>query len=140
MALGATDIGGSSRRRLEGRLEAGSGALGGPLGGPLGGLDGSCGGATQVTPQAGLPSDTLDTTPDGFATSDPVKPGRRELAFSYQLPYDSATLDLLELHLADQTPPWGRPQRWKQVHARYVEALGHEAATIGPPDSKPEYR
>ena len=49
-------------------------------------------------------------------------------------------LDLLELHLADQTPPWGQPQRWKQVHARYVEALGHEAATIGPPDSKPEYQ
>lgn len=51
-------------------------------------------GATSVTPQTGLPSDTLDSTPDGFATTDPVKPGRRELAFSYQLPYDSATLDL----------------------------------------------
>jgi hypothetical protein len=51
-------------------------------------------GATNVTPQAGLTSDSLDSTPDGFATTDPVKPGRRELAFSYQLPYDSSTLDL----------------------------------------------
>jgi hypothetical protein len=32
--------------------------------------------------------------PDGFATTDPVRPGRREVAFSYQLPYDAASLDL----------------------------------------------
>jgi len=51
-------------------------------------------GATQITPQIGLPTDTLETTPDGFATTDPVRPGRREFAFSYQLPYDSSSLDL----------------------------------------------
>jgi hypothetical protein len=51
-------------------------------------------GATQVTPQAGLAPDALESTPDGFATSDPVRPGRREIAFSYQLPYESSSLDL----------------------------------------------
>ncbi|MCC7367631.1 MAG: hypothetical protein IT306_04375 [Chloroflexi bacterium] len=51
-------------------------------------------GATQISPQAGLPQDSLEQTPDGFATTDPVKPGRREIAFGYELPYQSATLDL----------------------------------------------
>ena len=51
-------------------------------------------GATNVATQAGLPPDTLEALPDGFATTDPVRPGRRELAFSYQLPFDAATLDV----------------------------------------------
>jgi hypothetical protein len=51
-------------------------------------------GATQVTPQAGLPADTLESIPDGFATTDPVRPGRREIAFSYLLPYDASNVDL----------------------------------------------
>lgn len=51
-------------------------------------------GATEVTPQAGLPADTLESIPDGFASTDPVRPGRREIAFSYQLPYDTSNLDL----------------------------------------------
>jgi hypothetical protein len=51
-------------------------------------------GAIQVTPQTGLAPDGLESTPDGFATTDPVRPGRREIAYSYQLPYDSSTLDL----------------------------------------------
>jgi hypothetical protein len=51
-------------------------------------------GAIDVAPQAGLPADTLETTPDGFATTDPVRPGRREIAFSYDLPYTSSSLDL----------------------------------------------
>lgn len=49
-------------------------------------------------------------------------------------------LDLLGLHLDGREPSWTQPERWKQVHARYVDALGPEAATIGPPDSKPEYQ
>lgn len=51
-------------------------------------------GAIQISPQAGLPSDTLESTAEGFATTDPVRPGRREIAFSYQLPYDSSSLEL----------------------------------------------
>lgn len=51
-------------------------------------------GAIDVTPQAGLPADSLEATPDGFAATDPVRPGRREIAFSYQLPYTSSSLDL----------------------------------------------
>jgi hypothetical protein len=51
-------------------------------------------GAMDVTPQAGLPSDTLESMPDGFASTDPVRPGRREIAYSYDLPYTSSTLDL----------------------------------------------
>ena len=52
-------------------------------------------GAIDVAPQAGLPADTLESTADGFASTDPVRPGRREIAFSYTLPYTSATLDLV---------------------------------------------
>jgi len=51
-------------------------------------------GAIDVNPQAGLPVDALEMTPDGFAATDPVRPGRREIAFSYDLPYSSSTLDL----------------------------------------------
>ena len=51
-------------------------------------------GAIQITPQAGLPGDSLEGMPDGFASTDPVRPGRREIAFSYQLPYDTSSLDL----------------------------------------------
>lgn len=51
-------------------------------------------GATQISPQAGLPQDSLEQTPDGFASTDPIKPGRREIAFSYELPYQSASLDM----------------------------------------------
>jgi hypothetical protein len=50
-------------------------------------------GAIQITGQAGLPQDTLESTADGFATSDPVRPGRREIAYSYQLPYDASTVE-----------------------------------------------
>jgi hypothetical protein len=51
-------------------------------------------GAMQVTPQAGLPADSLESMPDGFASTDPVRPGRREIAYSYELPYTSSSLDL----------------------------------------------
>jgi hypothetical protein len=51
-------------------------------------------GAIDVVPQAGLPPDTLEVMPDGFATTDPVRPGRREIAFSYDLPYTASALDL----------------------------------------------
>src|SRR5215212_11121508 len=51
-------------------------------------------GAIDVAPQAGLNPDALESTPDGFASTDPVLPGRREIAFSYELPYSASTLDL----------------------------------------------
>jgi hypothetical protein len=51
-------------------------------------------GAMQVTPQAGLPADSLESMPDGFASTDPVRPGRREIAYSYDLPYTSSSIDL----------------------------------------------
>lgn len=51
-------------------------------------------GAINVVPQAGLPADTLESMADGFAATDPVRPGRREIAFSYDLPYSAFSLDL----------------------------------------------
>lgn len=51
-------------------------------------------GATNIAAQAGLPQESLESTADGFATTDAVKPGRREIAFSYDLPYTSASLEL----------------------------------------------
>jgi len=42
-------------------------------------------------------------------------------------------LDLLERHLLGEDPPADQSSAWKSVHAKYVEVLGPEAATIGPP-------
>jgi len=44
-------------------------------------------------------------------------------------------LDALDHHLAGTLLPWTTYQRWQQVHPSYVERLGAEAATIGPPES-----
>jgi uncharacterized protein YndB with AHSA1/START domain len=32
------------------------------------------------------------------------------------------------------TPPRSPPERWREIHARYVERLGPEASAIGPPE------
>jgi uncharacterized protein YndB with AHSA1/START domain len=42
-------------------------------------------------------------------------------------------LDRLEHHLDGTIPPWSQSDRWREVHPSYVESLGPEAATIGPP-------
>jgi hypothetical protein len=42
-------------------------------------------------------------------------------------------LDLLGYELDGEPAPWTPPERWAEVHARYVEAFGAEAAAIGPP-------
>lgn len=42
-------------------------------------------------------------------------------------------LDQLEYHLDGTSPPWSPSDRWREVHPSYVEELGPEAATIGPP-------
>lgn len=44
-------------------------------------------------------------------------------------------LDQLGYHLDGEQPPWESFERWKEVHADYVERLGPEAATIGPPEA-----
>ncbi len=51
-------------------------------------------GAVNVTPMAGLSPDHLSATNDGFVTTTPILPGRHELAFSYELPFDAATLQI----------------------------------------------
>lgn len=43
-------------------------------------------------------------------------------------------LDLLAVHLAGSEPPWDPRERWEQVHPGYVERLGPEASTVGPPE------
>jgi uncharacterized protein YndB with AHSA1/START domain len=43
-------------------------------------------------------------------------------------------LDRLEYELRGETPPWKGMARWSEVHPAYVERLGPEAATIGPPE------
>jgi hypothetical protein len=45
-----------------------------------------------------------------------------------------ACLDLLGYDLSGSKAPWSSPERWKQVHDAYVERLGPEASTIGPPE------
>jgi uncharacterized protein YndB with AHSA1/START domain len=42
-------------------------------------------------------------------------------------------IDLLTSHLDGAGPGWGPGERWAEVHPRYVEAFGPEAAAIGPP-------
>lgn len=44
-------------------------------------------------------------------------------------------LDLLGRHLLGEDPPADQDTAWKSVHAQYVEVLGPEAATIGPPEA-----
>ena len=43
-------------------------------------------------------------------------------------------LDMLGYHLAVQEAPWTPEERWREVHSWYVEQLGPDAATIGPPN------
>ena len=43
-------------------------------------------------------------------------------------------LDLLELDLGGNEPAWELGTVWKKVHPEYVEALGPDAASIGPPE------
>ena len=74
--------------------------------------------------------------------------GRYQLRFRRALPHPPevgkaardaagwhACLDILGHHLAGEKPPWSPVERWDQVHAQYVERLGPEASTIGPPES-----
>lgn len=42
-------------------------------------------------------------------------------------------LDNLEHALDGTSPQWDDGQRWKELHPRYVDAFGPDAATIGPP-------
>ena len=51
-------------------------------------------GASEVTPQAGLPPAALVGTADGFFSTNPILPGRHELALSYQVPFEGSTLDI----------------------------------------------
>ena len=43
-------------------------------------------------------------------------------------------LDQLEHLLAGTAPGWSPSDRWRELHPSYVEELGPEAATIGPPE------
>jgi uncharacterized protein YndB with AHSA1/START domain len=45
-----------------------------------------------------------------------------------------ACLDVLECVVAGDAPPWSPQERWGDVHPQYVDAVGPEAATIGPPE------
>jgi hypothetical protein len=80
-------------------------------------------------------SDTLrfEIVPDGDGctltltdTFDEVGKAARDAAGWHEC------LDNLE-HELDGTPPLAPGERWVHVHAAYVEALGPEASTIGPP-------
>lgn len=51
-------------------------------------------GAREVVPQAGFPQGSIEGTPDGFVSTNPILPGRHELAFSYQVPSGGPSLDL----------------------------------------------
>jgi uncharacterized protein YndB with AHSA1/START domain len=43
-------------------------------------------------------------------------------------------LDALQLHLEGDPSARGAMEAWRDVHPRYVEDLGPDAATIGPPE------
>ena len=49
-----------------------------------------------------------------------------------------ACLDNLGYHLSGDGPPYDPEKRWADVHPEYVERLGPDASTIGPPDWHPE--
>jgi uncharacterized protein YndB with AHSA1/START domain len=45
-------------------------------------------------------------------------------------------LERLTYACAAASPPWLPPDRWREVHPRYVERLGPEASAIGPPPER----
>ncbi len=49
-------------------------------------------------------------------------------------------LDVLAEHLDGKEERPSTSERWKKVHASYVERFGPPASTIGPPASMPEYQ
>jgi uncharacterized protein YndB with AHSA1/START domain len=49
-------------------------------------------------------------------------------------------LDLLAADLAGEEPGDHSPERWRPLNRRYKEKFGPEAATIGPPDTMPEFQ
>jgi uncharacterized protein YndB with AHSA1/START domain len=64
-----------------------------------------------------------------FDTFDELGRGARDAAGWH------VCLDLLDHRLAGAEPPAdGGRSRWETVHTEYVEVLGPEAATIGPPE------
>ena len=48
-----------------------------------------------------------------------------------------ACLELLEYEVAGEEPAPETKNRWAEVHPLYVEAMGPEASTIGPPEGHP---
>jgi uncharacterized protein YndB with AHSA1/START domain len=44
-----------------------------------------------------------------------------------------ACLDMLDYELRGAPAPWSSSERWREVREAYVERLGAEAATVGPP-------
>jgi uncharacterized protein YndB with AHSA1/START domain len=42
-------------------------------------------------------------------------------------------LEQLSFVCAAAGPPWPPAERWREVHARYVDRLGPEASAVGPP-------
>ncbi len=62
------------------------------------------------------------------------------MAIAFFAPRDAAgwhvCLDNLEQELAGTEPAWSPAERWQTVHPTYVERLGPQAATIGPPELK----
>jgi uncharacterized protein YndB with AHSA1/START domain len=43
-------------------------------------------------------------------------------------------LDRFGFEVAGRAGPWSEADRWKELHAIYVDRLGPEASTIGPPE------
>jgi hypothetical protein len=50
--------------------------------------------AFDVAPQAGFGNGDVSAISDGFTTTESVPPGRREIAFSYQIPVEGGAIDL----------------------------------------------
>lgn len=48
--------------------------------------------------------------------------------------------DLLEAHLAGEPPAEHSAERWKPLNRRYTERFGPDSATIGPPDTMPDFQ
>lgn len=44
-----------------------------------------------------------------------------------------ACLDVLGYHLKGERAPWTPTERWQHLHQSYIERLGPEASTVGPP-------
>jgi hypothetical protein len=100
--------------------------------------------STDLVPHLGLDPSTIAQIDLGFASLDPVRPGQREIAFSYQFPYGEGSYELSRtiryptdsLHfLVTQPGPSLQGDGWQNDGVVTVGGVRYQELEIGPLDA-----